>query len=349
MTKKGPLFCSNPFQWFEVSEGNEKADVFLCCPAWLRMSIGNLRHESVAEIWNGTKAQEIRRSILDGSFRYCDRDICPFLQTTTGPVQPIETVEDEDLLDVIERGLAILPYGPRKINCSYDKSCNLSCPSCRSNIVVETKNQQLIDEIQKKIELEALPGAHYLHITGSGDPFGSPFFRKWLQSMDLDHMPNLRRIRLQTNGQLWEPNLWETIPAGIRHLIKEADISIDAASPATYSRNRRGGSFSTLLRNLAFIRALHSTGPIEWVGISMVVQENNFMEMADFVALGLRHDFDTIYFSKLDNWGTFTEKEFSARAVHLRAHPKHASFLELLNHPLFQDPRVCLGNLAGLV
>jgi hypothetical protein len=123
------LFCSKPFTWFEVAEGN---DVFLCWPAWLSTPIGNLNHQSVKEIWNGEKAQSIRTSILDRSFKYCNRSCCPFLLTESSPVQRIEEVSGEDLKQVIEKELTILPYGPREINCSYDRSCNLSCPSLPS-------------------------------------------------------------------------------------------------------------------------------------------------------------------------------------------------------------------------
>ena len=66
MSETKRLFCAKPFKWFEVSQGNETGDVYMCCPSWLDMPIGNLTRQSVEEIWNGEKAQEIRRSILDG-------------------------------------------------------------------------------------------------------------------------------------------------------------------------------------------------------------------------------------------------------------------------------------------
>jgi hypothetical protein len=70
-------FCAKPFTWFEVSRGAEEGETFLCCPAWLGKPVGNLLRESVEEVWNGAAAQEIRRSILDGSFEYCNGARCP--------------------------------------------------------------------------------------------------------------------------------------------------------------------------------------------------------------------------------------------------------------------------------
>ncbi len=56
--------CTRPFEWFEVPPDGS---VFLCCPAWLKRSIGNLLQQSIYEIWNGPVAQEIRKSIFNGS------------------------------------------------------------------------------------------------------------------------------------------------------------------------------------------------------------------------------------------------------------------------------------------
>lgn len=346
MPQSKGLFCSKPFKWFEIFPWNEMGEVYLCCAGWLNTSIGNLQYQSVEEIWNGEKSQAIRRSILDGSFKYCNQSLCPYLQTVTGPVGKIEDVKDEDLKVVIEKELTSLPYGPRAINCSYDRSCNLSCPSCRTEIIVEIENRQQILEIQGKIQNEALMDAHLLYITGSGDPFGSPFYRKWLQTMKREDMPNLGEIFLHTNAQLWTPKMWATITGDIQQLVKTTEISIDAASSETYSINRRGGDFERLLANLEFISKLRKNGPLTTMKISMVVQENNFLEMPDFVRLGKHFNVDTVFFSQLVNWGTYSEEEFSDCAIHLPEHPKHSEFLDLLENGIFDEPIVHLGNLT---
>lgn len=339
------LFCSKPFTWFEVSRGTEEGQVFLCCPSWLDTPIGNLNDQSVDEVWNGGVARDIRRSILDGSFDYCDFVKCPFLHNVDGPVQYADEVTDPVMLQIMRDGLTVLPFGPRDINCSYDRSCNLSCPSCRTQMITESRNSARILNIQQKINDHALKDAKLLYITGSGDPFGSPFFRTWLHSMKRSDMPKLETLHLHTNGMLWTPRMWDPIPDEIRALIRSAEISIDGASAATYETNRRGGRWDTLLENLEFIAGLRANGPLTWLGISMVVQENNFAEMADFVRLGRRFRADAIYFSQLVNWGTFTDEEFKARAVHRPEHPRHQYLREHLRDPIFDGPGVNVGNL----
>jgi wyosine [tRNA(Phe)-imidazoG37] synthetase (radical SAM superfamily) len=344
------LFCSKPFKWFEVTGWYDpKGDVFMCCPGWLQTTIGNVQFQSVWDIWNGKKAQEIRQTILDGSFQYCSRQRCAFFQTVSGPVQRADEIKDEDLREAIEHEWTVLPYGPREINCSYDKSCNLSCPSCRSETIVETDKEREIAAIQKRLQEEALGGAHRLYITGSGDPFGSPFFRAWLQAMKKEDMPNIRNIHLHTNAQLWTRESWNKISEEIQAYVTSTEISVDAAKPETYRINRRGGSFHRLTENLEFISSLRKNGPLGSVTLSMVVQENNFVEMPDFVSLGRQFGFDTVYFSRLFNWGTFSEEEYQRRAVHLTGHPKHRLFIDLIREDLFKDSMVHLGNLTELL
>ena len=263
-------------------------------------------------------------------------------------MQYVEDVTDEDLRAAIENDLTILPYGPREINCSYDRSCNLSCPSCRTQVIIESRNKQQILTIQDKINDQALKDAEWLCITGSGDPFGSPFFRRWLQTMKRADMPLLTGIHLHTNAQLWTPEMWSTIAADIRELITSAEISIDAARAETYAYNRRGGSFEKLLKNLEFISTMRLGGPLEWLGLSMVVQENNFEEMTEFVRLGQSFNSDLVYFSKLINWGTYSEIEYCERAVHLPAHPRHREFVAMLGDEVFNQQIVNLGNLTEL-
>src|SRR5262249_8259795 len=161
--------------------------------------------------------------------------------------------EDERLREIIRKDLTRLPFGPSDVICCFDQSCNLSCPTCRTHVIMETDHRTAIVNIQQRLEDEALKEARLLYITGSGDPFGSPFFRRWLQTMKRSSMPKLERIHLHTNGLLWTRRIWESIPEETRSLVQAATISVDAASPATYAINRRGGDFATLLDRLRFI------------------------------------------------------------------------------------------------
>lgn len=341
------LFCDRPFRWLEVSGVRLRGEAHLCCPSWLDLPVGDLSRQTVEEVWNGEVAQRIRASILDGSFRHCDASRCPFLASQVAPVRRRSEVDDPELRLVLDRGLTVLPWGPREINCAFDRSCNLSCPSCRNDLIVE--KDAAADEIRaigERLRIEALPDARVLYVTGSGDPFGSPFFRGWLQDMSAADVTGLERIHLHTNAQLWTRRAWERLPEHVRARARTCEISVDAASPETYAENRRGGRFDTLLENLELVAELRRAGPLGWVGLSFVVQENNFREMPAFVALAQRFGFDLVMFNKILNWGTFAGSEYRRRAVHLADHPRHAELLATLRDPAFDHPIVHLGNLG---
>jgi hypothetical protein len=351
MAGKRKLFCSKPFSWFEVSRLGPKSrtgETFVCCPSWLFKPIGNLLDDSVEDVWNSAAAADIRRSILDGSFEYCSRKLCSFLQSETGPVQPANEVTDPLMRRAIDENLEVLPWGPREIIASHDRSCNLSCPSCRTHVIMEHERRDDILLVQQKLKEEALKGATYLHVTGSGDPFGSPYLRGFLQTLDRSQMPSLERIHLQSNGILWTKSMWETLPKDVRALVRSAEISIDAASAKTYAQNRRGGEFGRLLENLNFISTELRPQPIQNWEISMVVQANNFREMGGFVRLGKRFHVDRVSFHQLTNWDTFSLDEYRARAIQLPEHPGHRDFVAELNDPVFDDPIVDWGNLVSI-
>lgn len=349
--RKEHLFCSVPFRRMVVDSRHDlcqTGDAIMCC--WLKTPpLGNILDQSVEEVWNGQNARGIRHTILDGSFKYCDRDACPYLQTVMYEVQKREKVKDKELKKAIRDNLTILPHGPREIICCYDRSCNLACPSCRTKVIVENDKREEILAIQSKLDNEALKEVHILTISGSGDPFGSPLYRHWLQTMNKGKMPHLRQIHLHTNAQLWTPKMWSTISKETQELVKSAEISIDAATPKTYSINRRGGSFEKLLKNLEFISTLRTNGPLRHLKLSMVVQSNNFREMHDFVHLGRRYNADVVYFGKIRNWGTFSEEEYKDRAIHLPDHPFYREFSDSIKKDIFRDPVVHMGNLSDIL
>lgn len=340
------LFCSRPFTHLEVSTLPHRGEAFLCCPTWLPKSVGNLTHSAADEVWNGEAAREIRESILDGSFKYCTT-VCPFLNTKSGFVQFADEVTHPHLRRTIDEYRVRSSTGPKVVGAAFDWSCNLSCPSCRPQKIIERDSKAEILDLQDKLAREVFRDLGLLYITGSGDAFGSPFFLDWLRRMRLEDHPALR-IHLHTNAQLWTPALWEKLPEQVRDRVVSTEISIDAAAEATYLKNRKGGSWRRLLENLAFIASLRERGPLCWIKFHMVVQENNFLEMPDFIELGHEFGADEVYFSALLDWKVLDPGDFKQRAVHEPGHPRHRELLQILEHPRLQDPVVSLGNLSSL-
>ena len=335
-------FCAKPFRHLEIVAGG---DAYLCCSDWLPLTVGNVRREPAARLWNGAIAQGIRRSILDDSFRWCTG--CPHLATVSHSVRWADEVDEPALRSLMRDGVTTQPE-IGVLNLAYDRTCNLSCPSCRTDVIVAhgAEYQRLEDLQAQLLAGDLLSRVRLLYLTGSGDPFASRLFRELARSLEPARYPRLR-LRLHTNAQLFTAAAWEALgPA--RALVREVEVSIDGASAATYHENRRGGSWETLLDNLGFVARLRAAGALQLLQISFVVQANNWREMGAFVDLGDRLSVDQVYFSELRNWGTFSPDEHAARAVHFSGHPEHASFREALaSDPRLHRAHVVLGALAG--
>ncbi|MDG2175646.1 MAG: SPASM domain-containing protein [Gammaproteobacteria bacterium] len=120
-------FCQNPFRQMDFYEDGK---VYSCCSTWLPQPIGDLRKQSIKEIWNSPNSQMIRESILDGSFRYCDHKVCPRIQANDLPTVT-EASQDVRLATIIASDQTRLDELPEFYNFCHDLTCNLSCPSCR--------------------------------------------------------------------------------------------------------------------------------------------------------------------------------------------------------------------------
>jgi MoaA/NifB/PqqE/SkfB family radical SAM enzyme len=174
--------------------------------------------------------------------------------------------------------------------------------------------------------------------SGSGDPLASSLFWNLLDQLPAAQYPNLRLV-LQTNGLLLTPPTWTRLGEYARR-IDEILVSVDACGPETYQLNR-GGNWQHLMENLGGIR--DRDVPLQ---LNFVVQANNYREMPSFVKLANTLRAHRIYFSALDNWGSYDTGDFLPRAVHNPGHPEHEPLLEILRDPLIRnDDRITLTRL----
>jgi sulfatase maturation enzyme AslB (radical SAM superfamily) len=163
-----------------------------------------------------------------------------------------------------------------------------------------------------------------IYISGSADPFASKSYRKILTNFDRKKYPNLNTVHLHTNAILFDEEMWEQMKK-IQSMVCIVEISIDAATKDTYELIRRGGHWETLIKNLKFI----STLPIAEIRVSMVVQDDNFMEMSLFYDLmsDIFKNKAKIFYKKIGNWGTYTNEEFFNKEVFNEDHPLFNLFL----------------------
>ena len=132
LTKK---MCFRPWDFMEIQDDT---NMYPCCPNWVNQyNFGKVRiSEGFENRWNGEKAQRFRESILDGSYKYCNRTQCPMIQNGSLPDKnDIRDGKHGEYYKKIIEDNVLISENADFINLCYDVSCNLKCPSCPHSII----------------------------------------------------------------------------------------------------------------------------------------------------------------------------------------------------------------------
>ena len=123
----------------------------------------------------------------------------------------------------------------------------------------------------------------------------------------------------------------------VHKYVRSCEISVDAATKNTYENiTRLGGNWDELIDNLKFISKLPYLSRVK---TSFVVQKSNYKEMKLFynIMKKIFRNKVSVFYGKVNNWGTYTEKEFNDLAVWNNNHPLHLDFLSHVNETLPAD------------
>lgn len=334
-------FCSNPFENFEIYPDGS---VHICNCIEIPFAVGNVFTQTAEEIWRSPQAQAIRTSMLDGSFKFCSPMGC--WKRFNLPKKSEQSEEFERLKRIGVAGGEM----PKHLNLSYDRSCNLSCPSCRNELLMANKAQrEKLDIVRDKIVLPLLAdkAAETVYVTGSGDAFGSPHFRGILKELCDPRYAHVK-IVLGTNGQLITPRLWEEFQP-LHARFSDVTISIDGATPATFEKLRRGSTWEKLETSMAVLRDSRRANKISLLVVNMVVQQDNFREMRLLLEKCRDWAVDKVRFYRLRQWGHTDPRSFDERDVSNPAHPDFPSLMEEFSHPDFLEPIVTRYDLFELI
>lgn len=330
-----------PFYQIEIFDRRSH----LCCPSWVPKRLNHKILDDGSEdydVWNSETAQKIRKSVLDGSYSYCNKSLCPHLSTLLNTGEPTAfMIEKSKLPFKIPNGYEItdstyVNTTPGSINFTFDQSCNLKCPSCRlDTIMAKPEDIKRIDKTIEFIRKKYATDVKKIQLTGSGDPFASKSFRNFMFNFDPNEWPNLDDINLTTNGILFNEKNWGKMKSA-QPFVKTVEISIDACTARTYENETRvGGKWDVLMENLDFISTLDS---IQHLRLSFVVQNNNYKEMFGFAMLMLDkfksrikyHPLENstvLYFGKIAPWPHISKDDFYNRAVWKEEHVNYLDFV----------------------
>ena len=335
--------CYSISKYFEI---HENGDVSLCCFSWLPKFFGNILTDSPKQILHNSERFKVLHDMDNGSFTECT-DHCPYINSFLSG----NYVKNSHIVPLTQ-----LRYEKKRrpiiVNFSYDRSCNLQCPSCRSELILHKlgSNSKL-----DKLHQSAIEFVNYLidqgnevivKITGSGDAFASPTYWKYIKELS-NGVDNNLRLRLHTNGLLMtkermleiEP-LWKNI----QHL----NVSIDAATPETYSIVRKNGSFDKIKLNIDSLDELltdYQFSNLVSFMTNFTVQKTNYKEVINFLKWQLSYrNIKNVYFSMVEQWGHISAEQY--KSEYLLSDSELLELKQLLQDPIFNDSRVILGNLS---
>lgn len=334
-------FCESPFVKFETLVDGMVAP---CCSIWTRKRLGSLDGQTFEEIWNGRDAQEMRESILDGSFRYCNKQRCDMILSDTLPER--DAVTDPELRKIIDGDQTRLDIKPRWLFLAHDATCNLACPSCRSGLEIASPEQeQRFDTIMANVFHPLLDAGDRMlvSISGQGDPWSSHHYRSILRHMADNDLP--MDLRLYTNAQLMGPKRWDEF-IGLEKYKPLVSVSLDAATPWVYDYVRKPGKFDRLLGNLNFLAAKHDAGAFSEFEVNATIQLDNFHEIPALIDLAERMGNERILFYMIQNTGRHLADSYDHKNVADVSHALHPAFLETLRDPKLDRPVVHMYDVA---
>jgi len=325
--------CPEPFRRFDISPSGE---VLVCCGHWVPTPIGNIMTSDVEDVLNSPTAQKIRASMLDGSYKFCNHLECAAL--IQGYLPKKETVTDPVLRRAID-------HGELKVNkveqmlFAFDQSCNLSCPSCRVERIIEKPAiRDVKTEVVTKKLMPLLSGLKLLDINPAGEVFSSKPSRRILEMVSRETCPNLY-IDIISNGTLFTEKEWSRLP-NLKGLVRSVRVSTDGATKPTFEKLRRLAVWEVFIKNMEFLGRLREQGEIRQLKLSFTYQLDNFREMKLFIEFAKSFHADFVIFERLQNLGAFSWEEFRAKAVHLSTNPLHQEFLAVIRDRAFAEKAV---------
>jgi MoaA/NifB/PqqE/SkfB family radical SAM enzyme/SAM-dependent methyltransferase len=278
-SKSNGIICANPFFEFEI---DVTGNVVVCCTGWFKHSLGNMKRQTIAEIWNSQVARYVRRKMYKGEWEDICNPNCPTIveYNKFKKIIPFEELHKNrnvtpQLIEEILAGNDHLATMPTYFKLSDSKVCNLKCKMC--GVVKDDNYKDDHDMIKKRSEdiYQYLDKAKTILMCGNGDPFARKDTRELL--MNYKNGKSDLKFALITNGLLL-PRYWEKV----KHQKYESiDISVDAASKDIYEKIRTGGKWENILDTLDLVKK--NRDKFESILISMVVMRSNYTEIPAFI------------------------------------------------------------------
>jgi len=298
--------CNSPFHDITI---DYLGNCLICsCDGWLPLPVGQVQDfTSIDEVLSCDRAKVLQDDISSGNFSWCAVDHCGIREH-----------------DIIRNQI--------NLSINIDESCNLQCPSCRRDTIMNTGgpgyDKKLKDVNVILSWLEKYQNPIHITMSGNGDPLASHIMRPIVKNF---HPKSNQTFTIFTNGLLIKKQIHDGMP--IFDSITDFRISVDAGSKDVYEDVRRPGKWEVLLENFDYLAEVKKHRKVT---LSFNLQNKNYKDVPNFVDVCHRYGFiGSIH--GLDDWGTWSltdslDKDvwtikngiFSDHDVLNPAHPNHA-------------------------
>lgn len=313
-------FCKKPFAFFEIGTDGY---CYCCSRLWNdSYCLGNILEDGYEAVWNGEKAQEIRRTVIDHSYKYCDLDIC-FIDKS----DPYESVIAPD---------------PEIVSFCYDTTCTQKCVYCRDEIQGLNKEQQeKWDSLIEPCFIPMLKNAKQVVIGVAGEVFTSSHTKKLIKRI-AEVYPNMQ-FAILTNGIYCTKENLESL--GITDKITDIRVSVPSTNEKVYNSIVRNGNHKQLMENLRYIAKLKKQGLIKVFHLNCVISSLNYKGLIDLTKLAKELD-ASVNAMIVKNMGQNTKfmQNFDKYLVTSTSHPEYNKLVKILKNPILADDKYFIIN-----
>lgn len=222
---------------------------------------------------------------------------------------------------------SIIKARPLKLSIDVTNGCQLSCPICPTGLrLLDRPISSLSLDLFKDLLDEIGDFLFFIDFYNWGEPLINKKIDEYIK------IANQRKIWTTISSNLSLPLSDQRIQGVIESGLSELIISVDGASPETYTTYRQGGNFELVIQNMQrFVRMKKLLGRknpfIIWRFLVFRFNENEIQKASDLAA---QYDVDAIVFAtpfvdeRYPDWISRNPK-FQMERVHDFAEPLQSS------------------------
>jgi cyclic pyranopterin phosphate synthase len=244
----------------------------MCRQKGTEFIVGNLRENTIKEVWNSEKAQGWRSDFLEGRALNCQNEI-KYKKCNLCP-------QNNQLLEFVDFNKVQVNL-PIKLTANFNGFCNLRCQMCD---VWELPNGFYTEEnFWSFARKEWFPSLKEIDML-SGEPFLQS--DTWKLIEEVSSVNKACKWTLTTNAHY---NLSEKMRSSLdRIVIKNLIISMDSIQRETYAKIRKSGDLSVVLRTvenfLSYEKSRIEAGLSSLsIKVNFLIQKDNWSEVKEII------------------------------------------------------------------